>query len=326
MPVRDSRMTFGEYAKDWWDWDKCEYLKYRRTRRSISRRYADTGKSVLAKHILPYFSSKKLGDIKPYTLESWLQFLLDKGLSSTSANIYMSYLSVMLTEALRRGLIDQDICSKISPLKSSTTPKGIPDQMVVSTLFSERSRDTIWPNHKSYYANLLSACTGMRMGEILGLKFTDVGEDIVSVTKQFSRKYGLTPTKTKESREIPIPVSLSSALKGIEHVSENDFIFSTGRGENLPLHTTSLSYALKTALEKSGMTKEEIQEKKISFHSWRHYFNTIMRSNNITDSKLQRMTGHKSLQMTDRYTHYGLDDLKEIGDIQAKIVPFSNAG
>lgn len=64
----------------------------------------------------------------------------------------------------------------------------------------------------------------------------------------------------------------------------------------------------------------------ISFHSWRHYFNTIMRSNNISDSKLQRMTGHKSLQMTDHYTHYGLDDLKEIGDIQAKIIPFSNAG
>ncbi|RDG33216.1 hypothetical protein DV872_06015 [Oceanispirochaeta sp. M1] len=194
---------------------------------------------------------------------------------------------------------------------------------MVSILFSENRKAELWQNNKSYYANLLSACTGMRLREVLGLQYQDVNNNIVTVNKQYSPKYGLTPTKTKTVRSIPIPPSISSAFVSMEHTSEEDFIFASANNPRIPIHGTSCSYALRGALKRMGMRADEIKEKNISFHSWRHYFNTIMRSNNITDSKLQKMTGHKSAQMTDYYTHYEIEDLKEIAEIQAKIVPGS---
>lgn len=50
-----------------------------------------------------------------------------------------------------------------------------------------------------------------------------------------------------------------------------------------------------------------------------------MRTNNIADSKLQKMTGHKSKEMTDHYTHYGVEDLREMAKVQSRILPFKLA-
>ena len=45
-----------------------------------------------------------------------------------------------------------------------------------------------------------------------------------------------------------------------------------------------------------------------------------MRTNNISDSKLQKLTGHKSQAMTDHYTHFKADDFQDVQKIQAKIL------
>ena len=69
-----------------------------------------------------------------------------------------------------------------------------------------------------------------------------------------------------------------------------------------------------------GITEEERTRRYLCFHGWRHFFNTTMRTNNISDGKLQKMTGHKSLEMTDRYTHFKADDFQDVKKIQAKIL------
>ncbi|MBF9018616.1 MULTISPECIES: site-specific integrase [unclassified Oceanispirochaeta] len=326
LPSRGGRITFGEYSKDWWDWDKCQFLKYKRTRRSISRSYADIGMIILRNQILPYFATMRLDEITAHDVEKWLQSMLGKGLSRTTCNHYKTFLSIMLSDAIRREILKEDVSKKIAPLKSSTKARGILSSDMVEKLFKEENRQKYWSNIKCYYANLMAACTGMRMGEVLGLQFSDINKETVSVTKQYMRKHGLSPTKTKESREIPIPEPLKNALEKLAHESDDDFVFSSPKRSNEPLEASTIWRSLRSALIKAGMEEDQIKEKNITFHSWRHYFNTIMRSNNIADSKLQKMTGHKSMEMTDHYTHYQIDDLKDIGKIQAKILPFSNAG
>jgi len=326
LPSRGGRITFREYSIDWWDWDKCEFLQFKRSRMSISRSYADSGMIILKNHILPYFADMRLEDISAHDVEKWLQTLLEKGLSRTSCNHYKTFLSIMLGDAIRREILKEDVSKKITPLKSSTKAKGILSTAMIEKLFKEENRQGYWYNQRCYYANLLAACTGMRMGEILGLQFSDIKDDIISVTKQYLRKHGISPTKTKDSREIPIPEPLKNALEKLPHNSDDEFIFSSPSSSMTPLEPTTVWRSLRTALIKAGMKEEEIKEKNITFHSWRHYFNTMMRSNNISDSKLQKMTGHKSKEMTDHYTHYEVSDLKEIGQIQAKILPFTNAG
>ncbi len=323
IPTRGSRMLFRDYAKDWWDWDKCEFLQFKRSRKSISRSYADAGMTIMKKHILPYFGSTRLEDITPHSVELWLQKMVDNGLSRSSANHSMAFLGIMLTDAIRREMLKEDVTKKVIPLKSSARRRGILDQATVQALFKESNREVLWLNPRCYYANLLAACTGMRMGEIRGLQYSDLGEGIVSVSKQFLMRHGLSPTKTKESREIPIPFELIEALRSLPHSDPDDFVFASPREHGNPMHPTSIWKALRAALNGLGMDTAEIKEKNITFHSWRHYFNTVMRTNNIADSKLQQMTGHKSSKMTDHYTHYGVQDLEEISRVQAKILPFA---
>ena len=78
--------------------------------------------------------------------------------------------------------------------------------------------------------------------------------------------------------------------------------------------------SLYRALERMGISKQERKERNICFHSWRHFFNTSMRAGNISDAKTQAITGHSTLEMTERYTHFTHEDLKEVNRIQIAII------
>ncbi|MBI9105046.1 MAG: tyrosine-type recombinase/integrase [Spirochaetales bacterium] len=84
-------------------------------------------------------------------------------------------------------------------------------------------------------------------------------------------------------------------------------------------------YATNT-LVATGVTEEERKTRRVSFHSWRHYLNTTLRSNNITDVKLRAMIGHAGPRMTEHYTHFNLDDFKDIQKVQNKIINISKVG
>ncbi|WP_168203298.1 tyrosine-type recombinase/integrase [Oceanispirochaeta crateris] len=322
LPDTVGRITFRDYAKNWWDWDKCEYLKYKRTRRNISKSYASTGRLILKNHIMPYFKDMRLADIRIYDIEQWLQSLVDSGQSNTSANHYLRFLRIMMTEAIRRDILKEDVSRKVLQLKKTEFTRGILSHETVRKIFDQSNIMEYWPNKKCYYASLIAACTGMRIGEVRGLKYSDLGIGIVSISRQYHAKFGVTDTKNHKSREVPLPQSLIDELLNLDRRSDEDYILASTHNHGDPMHPTSISRAFTTALVKSGMKAEEIKAKNITFHSWRHYFNTVMRSNNISDSKLRSMTGHQSSVMTDHYTHYAAEDLKEIGDVQSKILSF----
>ena len=56
--------------------------------------------------------------------------------------------------------------------------------------------------------------------------------------------------------------------------------------------------------EQAGQIVSDYKARRVSFHSWRHFANTYFRSQGIHDSKVQAVTGHKTQEMTELYTHY----------------------
>jgi hypothetical protein len=75
----DKNITFGRFAKDWWIWDKCQYVNGRRARGSnIPRAYIDSMRRMLDLHILPYFKDKKLQKINSRMIETWVMTLREK--------------------------------------------------------------------------------------------------------------------------------------------------------------------------------------------------------------------------------------------------------
>jgi len=64
--IASKPMTFAEYAKDWWIYDKCAYVQGKLKRGyKISRTYVDFERANLENHLLPYFGKKKLAQITP---------------------------------------------------------------------------------------------------------------------------------------------------------------------------------------------------------------------------------------------------------------------
>ena len=70
------------------------------------------------------------------------------------------------------------------------------------------------------------------------------------------------------------------------------------------------------ALASIGISEEERIKRNIVFHSLRHTTNTILRSAGIADSKVRMITGHRQESMTERYTHFRLENYQEISSIQ----------
>ena len=325
IPERLTKLSFEQYSKDWWIWDKCEYLNYLRKRKTISQSYASTARAMLEKHILPYFGKMQLCGITTYDIEKWLDTFTAKGLANATANLGLAFLKIMFKEAVRRELIISNPAFSIAPLKAASVTRGVFTQEEVSKLFDENSKEEIWKNNIFYYGNLLSACTGMRMGEIIAVRGEVLKEDHILIDKQYSKNYGLTDTKSHHSRKVVIPEELMNQLRIYSEQNDGGYLFSIDGGKT-PVHSDTMRRSLFKALKVIGISDEQRRERNLSFHSWRHYLNTTLRSNNITDVKLRALVGHATSKMTDHYTHFDIDDFKDIQEVQKNIINFSKVG
>ena len=85
--TRVKEITFAEYTRTWWIFEKCGYIRGRKVRGfPITRRYADNQRMNLEKHILPVFGDKKLNRITVNMIDSWLRAFLGNGFSGSRAN------------------------------------------------------------------------------------------------------------------------------------------------------------------------------------------------------------------------------------------------
>jgi integrase len=76
-------------------------------------------------------------------------------------------------------------------------------------------------------------------------------------------------------------------------INGQGYLFSENGGER-PIERRRVLRALYAAFEKIGINDDERKKRNITFHSWRHFFNTRLRMANIADSKVQSVTGYST--------------------------------
>jgi integrase len=167
-------------------------------------------------------------------------------------------------------------------------------------------------------ANKLAALTGMRVSEVLGLRGEFVFDTHILVCAQYD-KYGYRETKTKEKHNIPLAPAMVAELRELMAANGNGFLFSEDGGAK-PVHRQHLYRGLLKALENIGMTKNEIKERGINVHAWRHFCNTELQRAGLTVQKVQAVTGHKSVGMTEHYTHFDPMDFGEVPKVQERLL------
>lgn len=327
VPTKETR--FAEYAAPWWIWGRCPYIKGRLARSptakpAISQRHARDMRSALEGHILPEFKNYRLAAITPQVIERWMFSLLDSGLSAKRANNIVSCLRVMLTEARRLGLLQRNPFEAVRPFADNCRERGVLSIDEVKTLFDTRSISTLWEGHLLHrLINEVAAASGMRQGEILAIRVEDVRNGYLHVAHSWHPQYGLGPTKTKQVRDVPIPSRVLGDMSFFIDAAAGPgpgggFVFSFDRGKS-PASGARTTGALYGALEKIGITEEERKRRNITFHGWRHWFNSVMRSRSVPTPILQKVTGHTTTEMTERYSHFSLADFVAVINVQAEV-------
>ena len=152
--------------------------------------------------------------------------------------------------------------------------------------------------YEMYYTEL---ATGLRRGELLGLKWSDIDFNlgVIMVQRQVTRIDGEiveAPLKTKNSyRNISISGDTIEVLKEQKKKVTGEYVFPPPNGG--PISPDSVLNMLHRVLERAGLPK-------VRFHNLRHTFATLALQNGVDIKTVYSMLGHYSAGFTlDTYTH-----------------------
>jgi integrase len=181
------------------------------------------------------------------------------------------------------------------------------------------SWENVWDKDVIMYtANKLAALTGMRCSEILGLKGEYVFDDHLYLCGQFD-DYGYRETKTKIKHLIPLPVELVKDLRRLIKINKGGFVFSENGGES-PITRRRFYLGLHRAFRNIGISEDDIRNRGLNIHAWRHFCNTELLRGGLSVKKVQAVTGHKTESMTDNYTHFDPLEFTEVNKIQEMLL------
>ncbi len=240
-----------------------------------------------------FFKGKYLYEITAKDIEYFKMERLKK-VSPSTVNRQMGVLRGMLNKALAWGKLEANPMKSVQFLKE---PQG-------RLRFLEREEIVkVLANCNKHLRPVvvLALFTGMRRGEILGLKWHDIDVKRNIIT--------LLNTKNGHKREVPMNEQVKTALIRVRKHPESPFIFCNDKGKRI--HDIRKSFS--TALRKSGITN-------FRFHDLRHTFASQLVMSGVDLNTVRELLGHKDMTMTLRYSHLAQSHKQRAVDILGKRV------
>jgi integrase len=167
--------------------------------------------------------------------------------------------------------------------------------------------DTCYKYRRAYFEFFLCAFrTGMRLGELLGLKWGDIDWNHKFIRVERSYKRGeYNKTKTGRSRRVDMSDQLITVLRQLLTERKKEAL-KEGLGEPVkcifhrnhkPMEQNHVRIVYKWVLAKAGI-------REMRFHDTRHTFASLLLTNGVTPVYVKEQLGHSSIQMTvDVYGH-----------------------
>ncbi len=173
-------------------------------------------------------------------------------LSNKSCNEAIGAITKPLNEAARTGLIKESPAPKVQRLGKDTRRKGVLSSKEIRSLFS-----AMWDDERTRVAALVSLTCGLRLGEILALKKSELGDNCLKVDASYSKVEGRKSTKNRHSRVVPLPHEVRDALLGLicANPFEEDFAFWSIKS-NVPMHESNVAREFNLQLAKIGICSE----------------------------------------------------------------------
>lgn len=216
-----------------------------------------------------------------------------KTLSAKTINNVLTCLRRMLVVARKRGLIE--FVPDVEWLKREDVDFDFLD-------FDEAKRLLDAAPGEWRTMILVALRTGMRHGELIGLRWEDV--DLVAgriVVRQNVVNGKIGTPKSGKPREIPLGIEVRTALKEHRHL-RGPLVFCHMSGTLLGTVDTRLP--LWRACKKAGL-------RQIGWHALRHTFASHLVMRGASIKAVQELLGHSSIQMTMRYAHLAPEVVNE---------------
>jgi integrase len=250
----------------------------------------------------PFFKGRVLGSITATDIDAFITYMGDKALSAARKNQVIMAGTKALRWAFSKGKIEADPTRGHILFSGEEAERQILTPTAAAAIFR-----VAWKDERAKLANMLAAVTGMRQGEILALRFQDLGSDCLYVNHSWGNADGLKTPKNNETRviELPFPDLMNGLIELAKRnpwgVDPESFIFWTERKNGIPMAGRLFVDGLRDALVKVGFTADNAR--KYLFHGWRHFYTSYM-IGKIDKKLLKSQTGHRTDSMLWHYSDH----------------------
>jgi integrase len=142
---------------------------------------------------------------------------------------------------------------------------------------------------------IFSAHTGMRQGEILLLKWSQIDLDRRMINIESNKGFR---TKAGRRRTIPINNTVCHLLRSKMEIKKTDYVF-TLNGD--VINRRWVGEKLRRYVRQLGLNR------KLNFHSLRHSFASWLAMDGVSIYQISKLLGHSDVSVTqDFYAHYGM--------------------
>ena len=302
--VEPSRLTFGQFLTDEW------LLGIKSGLRESS--WASYESNVRT-HIVPRVGGHLLRNLQPSHLNALYADLLrdgrkdGRGLSPRTVQLVHVTIHRALKDAVRWGRVARNVSDQANPPRQSRPEMKVWTAAELRFFLGSVSHDRLYP------CFLLTATTGMRRGELLGLRWQDVDLDDsrVQVRQTYisinNRPTFSTPKTAKSRRSIALDPATLSALRDHkkrqleERLSYGPGYVDTGlvfvREDGTAIHPQSFSDAFERHVK-------VVDVPPIHLHELRHTYATVALSAGVHPKVVSDRLGHSSIAVTlDIYSH-----------------------
>ena len=299
-PLPDDQITIRQFVRDRW---------LPTVQRSLAPKTVTSYTQTYDDHIDPYVGRLRLSQLEPWHVQMMMDEIEAAGGSAHQQKYARSVLGIALTLAEKWGTAVRNVVLAVDP------PRVEPKEVEPLTVGEARALLGVVKGDQMAVFYLLAMCTGLRLGELLGLDWDDIDLDqaMLVVRRQVQRNKGgglaARTTKTPGSKAaVALPRIAADALREHRRATArlSGYVFLSAAGR--PLDPSNVRRHLRRAMTDAGLTPR-------SPHALRHSTATFLQAAKVPPRVAQAVLRHANIRTTlGVYTHANLDLQREAMD------------
>ena len=310
LPIYDKR-SLSEFMDD--------YINSREKDGDLSPTTIEGYRDDVKNRLKPYIGGIRVPDLSPRHIRQWFGQMQEKGLSAKSIQNVYRLLHCAYEYAIENDIVDKNPCKPKPPTVKKKSMEAYTEEEIKDIL--AKAKDT-----NAYLMLIILFNTGLRRGELLGLRWSDIDLDKKTMFIQNNlvsadgKVYEKDPKSESGKREIPLSDALVQVLKeardkDIEAFGEKyasaGYVIHLPNGD--PYKPGSISQKWKRFAKSNGI-------RYLKLHGIRHTVASQMIHKNVNCKAVQAIMGHADIKVTlDTYAHPYKEDEKAAIDALSEV-------